>query len=264
MGRRLDLKHPTRFSEKMQFYKVYYRNIDMLPCTDKYKVREYVKNRMPHKCLLNKLYGKFDKAEDIKFQDLPSQFVIKTTDGGNGENVFICKDKSQLDKSKIIKEVNAWKNKRYFIASREWAYRGATDSKIIIEELLTDPDSKDGSLRDFKFLCFDGKFKYLWVDFDRFSNHVRGWWDENLRFLHIDSDYPSIDTPRELPSNINEMIQVAECLSDGFPFARIDLYNLSGKIVFGEITFYPVSGYVKFRPDSFDYELGKCFRTNYV
>lgn len=264
LHRNLNWKNPQRFTEKIQIYKTFYRNKLMLECTDKYKVRQYVEKKLGTSKYLNQLYQVCEKAEQIKFHLLPNQFVIKTTDGGNGDNIFICRDKLNLDIPQCISKINSWKYKKYESYSREWAYKGAQDSKIIVEKLLISPENKDGSIDDFKFLCFNKKFKYLWIDKNRYSNHQRGFWDEKLNFLpNIQSDHPTFNNPPILPNNIHEMIQIAEKLSEDFPFARIDLYNINGNIVFGEITFYPWSGYVQFNPDSFDFELGKLFDINF-
>lgn len=260
LKRSLNLKNPMRFTEKIQYYKAYYRNPEMLRCADKYLVREYVQEKLGTEEYLNTLYQVCDNAGQIDFDSLPDKFVIKTTDGGNGDNILICTDKKNLDRLKAIELINSWRNKKYYVLSREWAYRGAKKSKIIIEKYLESDENKDGSIDDYKFLCFDGKFHYLWVDKNRNSNHKRGFWNNELHFLHdVKSDHPTFDKDIPLPANIHEMISIAEKLSHGFPFARIDLYNINGEIYFGEITFYPWSGYVQYTPDSFDYELGTCF-----
>lgn len=258
-----NINNPKRFSEWIQWYKINYHKSTMLDCTDKYNVRQYVKKNGCGDCL-NELYQVCDDAVQIDFDNLPKSFVIKTTDGGNGDNIIIVHDKSKINKEDIIRKVNSWKNKKYYVISREWAYRGAKDSKIIVEKLLKADSNSDGSIDDYKFLCFNGKFKYLWIDKNRFSNHCRGFWDENLTFLdNVFSDHPTFKTPPELPSNVREMIKTAESLSTGFLFARVDLYNINKEIIFGEITFYPWSGYVKFSPDKFDFELGKEFEISH-
>ena len=255
-----DMKNPKRFTEKIQCYKAFYRNPTMLDCVDKYKVREYVRMKLGTEKYLNTLYQVCNNANEIDFNTLPDKFVIKTTDGGNGDNVLICRDKNKLDIKLTRNKINGWRNKKYYSISREWAYNGAKESKIIIEKLLESPENKDCSIDDYKFLCFNGKFRYLWVDKNRYSNHRRGFWNENLHFIkNVQSDHPTFDLEPELPQNIHEMIKVSEKLSEDFPFARIDLYNIQGNIIFGEITFYPWSGYVQYKPDSFDYELGKYF-----
>ena len=264
-GRKLHLDSPQRFSEKLQHYKMYYRNPEMTQCVDKYDARQYVARKLGTEAYLNTLYQVCDNAGAIDFDALPKEFIIKTTDGGNGDNVLICRDKDRLDRRQAVRTVNGWRNKRYYVISREWAYEGAKQSKVIVEELLVDPDSSDGSICDYKFLCYNGKFKYLWIDKDRYSNHLRGFWDQDLRFMPDKvSDHPTFSKEKapKLPDNIREMIEVSEKLADGFPFVRVDLYNIRGRIVFGEMTFYPWSGYCLYTPDSFDFDLGLPFDTN--
>ena len=261
LHRWLHLNKPRRFTEWIQWYKVYYRNMEMLPCTDKYLVRNFVENKLESDVYLNYLYQVCDNAKDIDFASLPQRFVVKTTDGGNGDNVFICKEKDTINIADVVQKINSWRNKHYEYISREWAYTGATMSRIIIEKYLEDPNSTDGSIDDYKFLCFNGKFKYLWIDKNRYSDHRRGFWDENLNFLpQIISDHPTFDVPPTLPDNIQEMIDLSERLSSKFLFARVDWYNINGKIIFGELTFYPWSGYVQYSPDEFDFTLGNCFK----
>lgn len=260
LHRWLHLKKPVRFTEWIQWYKTYYRNEAMLQCTDKYMVRSFVENSLGTNKYLNKLYQVCDNATNIDFDSLPNKFVIKTTDGGNGDNVFICRDKESIDIENTIRIVNGWRHKHYENLSREWAYTGATNSRIIVEEFLEDEDSLDGSIDDYKFLCFNGKFQYLWIDKNRYSDHRRGFWNKELEFLpNIVSDHPTFEVSPSLPNNIIKMIELSEKLSSSFRFARVDWYNIKGKIVFGEITFYPWSGYVKYKPDEFDFELGRCF-----
>lgn len=260
LHRWLHLKNPVRFTEWLQWYKAFYRNIEMPQCTDKYLVRDFVEKKLGTNKYLNTLYMVYNDASDIDFASLPNRYVIKTTDGGNGDNVFICRNKEDINVGDVIRKVNSWRHKHYENLSREWAYTGAANSKIIVEEYLEDVDSLDGSIDDYKFLCFNGKFEYLWIDKNRYSDHRRGFWNKDLEFLpNVVSDHPTFDVPPILPNNIDEMIELSEKLSSSFLFARVDWYNIKGKIVFGEITFYPWSGYVQYNPDEFDFELGKCF-----
>lgn len=261
LGRWPNLRNPQRFSERIQWYKMNIHDPLMAQCVDKYRVREYITNVIGGGYLTH-LYSVTYTAKEINFDNLPQKFVMKTTDGGNGDNVLICKSKDNLDKERATTQVDSWRNKRYYSVSREWAYVGARDSRIIVEELLEDDSNPDGSVDDYKFLCFHGRFRLLWVDKGRFSDHRRGFWNENLNFLDkVASDHPTFDEPPKLPDNIQEMISLAEKLSQPFLFARIDLYNIHGRIVFGEITFYPWSGYVKFMPDDFDFRLGSFFES---
>lgn len=262
LNRFMNLKYPERFTEKIQHYKIFYRNPEMLYCVDKYLVRQYLKTRSCEQ-YLNELYGVYEKAEDINFAELPSRFVLKTTDGGGGENIFICRNKSTLNIPDLIRTVNNWRNKKLNTMTYEWAYIGAKSSRILVERYLEDSKNQDLSIDDYKFFCFDGKVMYYVVDIDRYSGHKRNFYDKNSNLLNVSSDCPTTDREIPLPEGFDEMVFVAEKLSTGFPFVRIDLYYVYNKVIFGEMTFYPWSGYVQFNPDSFDFELGKYFSINY-
>ncbi|PXV62183.1 teichuronopeptide biosynthesis TupA-like protein [Dysgonomonas alginatilytica] len=261
MNRCLDLKKPKRFTEKIQHYKMYYRNAEMLPCTDKYQVRQFVESRVGNK-YLNELLGVYADATEINWSELPAKFVLKTTDGGGGENVIICKDKSTLEINETIKRLNSWRNKGSSSLSREWAYEQAT-SLIIAEAFLENIDDPENSIDDYKFFCFNGKVECLVVDIDRYIGHKRNFYDNNWNNLNIATDCLCFDKEKSKPDNFEEMVDVAEKLSEGFPFVRVDLYNINGRILFGELTFYPWSGYVQFTPDEFDFALGSKFRLDY-
>lgn len=261
-NRTLDLNKPKRFTEKIQHYKIYYRNPDMCGCVDKYLVRGFV-DSIGCGQYLNKLYGLYKKADDINFEILPNRFVIKTTGGGGGENILICRDKSVLDIPNVIKTVNNWRNKDVSSMTYEWAYSGAKSSQVIIEKYLEEPANQDGSIDDYKFFCFGGKARYLVIDVDRYSGHKRNFYDINWNLLDISSDCPIAHRELTKPAGFDEMVCLAEKLSAGFPFVRVDLYYVQDKVLFGEMTFYPWSGYVQFKPDSFDFELGESFNINY-
>ncbi len=258
VGERLQLSSPTTFSQKLQCYKLYYRDPVMHSCVDKWEVRDYVRSKgLEH--ILNRCYGVYSSVGDIDFDSLPQAFVAKTTHGGGGAEVALVRDKSQCDIARLKSELAQWQMRDIYDYGLEWAYKGLP-KRIIVEELLTDDASSDGSVEDYKFMCFGGKFRYFWVDKDRYTHHKRGFWDWNLQFLEgVSSDCDTFATPPPLPGNLPEMIAIAEVLASDFPFARIDLYNISGRIVFGEITFYPWNGFVRFTPPDFNRELGSHF-----
>lgn len=252
----LNLDNPQRYTEKIQWYKLYYRNDKMPICVDKYRVREYIENKGLSRILV-KLYGVYDNVNDISFDTLPPKFVLKTTNG-SGTNI-ICRDKTKISKQEIFERVGRFLKQSKASAGREWAYTlGAP--KIIIEELLEDPNTLDGCISDYKFLCFNGKPEYVVLDVDRFTNHKRNIYDARWNDLHISSDCPCItDYIIEKPSNYDKMLEVASKLCEDFPAVRVDLYNINGNIYFGELTFFPWSGYVQYNPDSFDFEMGDKF-----
>ena len=257
LHRKLNLKNPRRYTEKIQYYKLYYRNEKMPICVDKYRVREYLESKGLSNILV-KLYGVYEKVEDIPFETLPNKFVLKTSNG-SGTNI-ICRDKNKLSKEKILANVNKFLKQSSASAGRDWAYAMGVP-KVIIEELLEDHNSLDGAIWDYKYLCFNGKPEYVVLDIDRFTNHKRNIYDVEWIDQHVISDHPCIDDRTfEKPKNYERMVEIATKLSEDFPAVRVDLYNINGRIYFGELTFFPWSGYVQFNPDSFDFEMGKKFR----
>lgn len=255
LKRKLNLKDPKRYTEKIQWYKLYYRNPVMMECVDKYGVRKYIEKKGLGN-ILNQLYQVVDRPEEINFDQLPDKFVIKTTNG-SGTNILV-KDKKTLDIAETKKKLNDFLNMAEASAGREWAY-GGSGKKIIVEELLEDNSNKDKGISDYKFLCFNGKPVYVVYDKDRFSDHKRNFYDVNWNYVKVDSDCPCFEDSVKKPENYEKMVEIASVLSRDFPAVRVDLYNIEGKIYFGELTFYPWSGYVQYTPDSFDFELGKYF-----
>lgn len=257
-GRWPNLKYPKRYTEKLQLYKMRYRNPVLHKCVDKYEVRKYVERKgLSNK--LNKLYGVYSKAEDIDFKKLPNRFVIKTTDGGGGNTIIICNDKSKLDIPSTIQKVNSWLNASRANAGREWAYVDIEKSQIIIEEYLENSVNPDAGIEDFKILCFNGEPKYIIVDKDRYIDHKRNFYTIDWKRVDVDTDHEQFYEDYPQPNNLDEMLDIARKLSKEFPHVRVDLYNIDGRILFGELTFYPWSGYVQFTPDEFDFHLGSLF-----
>lgn len=261
-GRRLRLKNPESFNEKMQAYKLFYRDPVMLACTDKLEVRKYVKDKGLEEILVP-LHQVAEGWEEIDFEKLPEKFAIKTSDGGGGHEVIVCPDKKALNKEDFLKTLRGWmeapKPKKHI--AREWAYQNGLPRRILVEQILEDPVDPSKDIDDFKFFCFNGKYKIMQLHKDRRGNHKAGFWDENLNFIeNVNILYPTFDKDvPKLPDNIKEMVEVAEKLSKGFPYVRVDLYNIGGKIYFSELTFYPASGYIPFNPYSFDLRLGTYF-----
>ncbi len=256
--RKLNLKDPKRYTEKLQLYKIKYRNSNMLRCTDKYEVRKYIEEKGFGKYLIP-LIGVYNNIEDIDFIKLPNRFVAKSTDGSGGNQILICKDKNLISEELFKEKLQGWISARKVIkhVGREWAYENKYPRRIIIEELLESSD-----LCDYKFFCFSGKISYIYG----ISNRKVG---QSAQFGVYDSEFNKLDVsrnderpqeiPLEKPLNFDVMKSIAEGLSKEFPHVRVDLYNIDGKIYFGELTFYDGSGYMTFTPDSFDEELGKDF-----
>lgn len=261
LNRNLNLKKPKRFSEKIQWYKVNYREEKMHKCVDKYLVRKYVEEK-GLKDILVHLIARYNSVQEIQWEKLPEKYVMKTTHGGGGLNVIVCKNKKEINIDEVKRKLK-FKNKpvKTKTGGREWAYYGIKPG-IIVEELLENSSNSKGGIDDYKFFCFNGTVQYIVVDTDRYAVHKRNFFDSKWNDLGIESDCPVANKDIPAPNNLNEMIEVAQRLSEDFPFVRVDLYNVDGQIYFGELTFYPWSGYVQFIPDSFDYKLGESMNIN--
>lgn len=261
LGRWPDLKNPTRFTEKLQLYKMKYSNPVMSQCVDKYEVRKYVENKGLGN-ILDKLYGVYESPDKIDFETLPNQFVIKTTTGSGGQNVIIVKDKSKIEIEELRGKFRKWNSSNNLgaLAGREWAYKGCKN-RILIEELLEDNEQHD-SLIDYKLFCFNGEPQFLYVITDRKPGEYAflGIYDIDFNKLPVyRCDERRQEYVVEKPRNYEEMVAVARKLSTDFPHVRVDLYNVNGRIYFGELTFYDGSGYFDYDPDEFDYKMGSFF-----
>jgi hypothetical protein len=256
-GRKLNLKKPVRFTEKLQWYKLYYRDPLMTQCVDKYGVRGYLISK-GFKEILVPLYGVYDRIEDIDFGELPDKFVLKTTNGSH-TNIF-CEDKSKLNLETTRIILRNWLMRRTVKAGREWPYYNVKP-RIICEKYLDKDVNND--LIDYKFICFAGKVVCVFVNAERFSHDGMKAGIYNTDFMqmpYIRQGFKVIDNPIDKPVNYRVMLEIAECLSADFPHVRVDLYNIDGKIYFGEMTFFHGSGYSQFEPDEFDYILGEEFK----
>lgn len=254
-GRKLNLEEPKRFTEKLQWYKLNYRTSLMTQCADKLRVRDYVDSKGFGNILIP-LHGYYYNIEELDFSELPNSFILKTNNGSHTN--IICKDKGSLNYKATLNKLENWLTSRTPKAGREWAYYDIKPC-IVCEELLVDMNNPNEDIRDYKFLCFNGRVEYIWVDIDRSTNHKRNFYDRTWNFLNISSDYPNTGDVIPKPEKLAEMITIAEKLSEEFPHVRVDLYFVNESIFFGELTFYSLSGYESFNPDNFDYVLGDLF-----
>lgn len=254
-GERLNLKKPKRFTEKLQWYKLNYRDPLMVIGSDKYKVRKYVKSKGLEN-ILTPLYGVYDSSKEINFNKLPEKFVLKTTNGS--KTVMLVEKKSELNLKKTREKLDGWIKGWEGKLGREWAYYDV-QPKIIAEEYI---ESEDNNLIDYKFFCFNGEPLYLYVIKDR--NHQEGLkmgiFDLEFNQLNVKrGDIDLLEESVDRPENFSEMINIVKKLSEDFPHVRVDLYNNNGEIIFGELTFYNGSGYNSYEPEEFDYFVGNHF-----
>lgn len=255
--RRLNLKNPECFTEKLQWYKLNYRNPVMKTCVDKYTVRKYVAGK-GLSGILNECYGIYNSCENVDFAKLPEKFVLKKTNGGGGLNVLICRNRETFNIDEAKRNMNRWLKEPEISGGREWAYTGLK-ARIIAEKYLENNKNPEAGINDYKIFCYGGKPKYIIVDVDRYIGHKRNFYDVEWNNLKVGSDCPASDREIDKPENLDDMLNVASKLSEDFPYVRVDLYSVAGKIYFGELTFYPWSGYVQFTPDEWDYKFGEDF-----
>lgn len=261
LGRALNLKDPKRYTEKLQWYKLNYRDPLMAQCVDKYDVRAYVESVGLGE-LLNECYGVYDRAEDVDFDALPDSFVLKDTLGGGGLSVILVPDKSRMDREAVRRQMQEWtEKKRVRSGGREWPYYSGKKHRIIAEKYLAQPD---GDLPDFKFFCFDGKVRYMYYMRNYTRNHAEGelgFFDPDFRLLPAHrSDFRPMTEQPPRPEGFDRMLAYAQRLSAAFPHVRVDFFSVDGQIVFGEMTFFMASGYMTFVPDAFDEEMGAVWQ----
>jgi len=250
-----NLNNPKTFDEKLQWYKLYYRVPLMTTLTDKYEVRRYLEDK-GFSGILNELYGVYNSVDKIDFSKLPERFVIKATHG-SGMNI-ICKDKESLNWETSRRLMNKWLKRNWYHFGREWPYKNIRP-RLICEKYLENKEFKE--LIDYKFYCYNNKPEMLFVCTGRFSPGGLKYsaYDMDWNRISVYKGRPSSDIVMEKPDNLQAMITIASELCQGFPFIRVDLYSVKGKIVFGELTFYPDSGIVPFTPDKYNYFFGDLF-----
>lgn len=257
MGKTLNFKKTKTFNEKLQWLKLYERKHEYTDMVDKFLVRKYIANTIGEKYLIP-ILGVYNNFEEIDFNKLPNQFVLKPNHTSG--NVFICKDKSKIDYVYLKKEVSLWLKRRYFWVHREWPYKNI-EPKIICEKFMEEKSGED--LKDYKLMCFNGNVKCTFVCLNRKSStglnidiYNRDW--EKMNFER--PSHPNSGTKENIPRNYEKMIKFAEILSKDISFLRVDFYEINGRLYFGELTFYPGSGFEKFRPESYDELLGSWIK----
>lgn len=252
-GYKLNLNRPRTYNEKLQWLKLYNRNPEYTIMVDKYEAKEYVAGIIGKEHIIPTI-ALYEKTEDIDFDKLPNQFVLKCTHDSGG--IVICEDKSKLDIKEAINKLNKGLKQNFYWRSREWPYKNVTP-RIIAEEYMTDGD---GELKDYKFFCFDGTPKYLFIATDRFNKSEEtkfDFFDMDFNHLPFTNGHPNASKPILKPKGFDEMVVLSQKLSSGIPHVRVDFYDVDGKIYFGEMTFFHWSGLTPFNPIDWDYKFGE-------
>lgn len=251
MGKRLNLKNPQTFSEKLQWLKLYDRRPEYTIMVDKVKAKEYVASKLGEEYIIPTL-GVWENPDEINFDALPDRFVLKCNHN-SGLGMYICRDKSKMDVEKVKEGLRKGLAQDYFIGNREWPYKNVP--RRILAEQYIDPEPGMFDLPDYKFFCFDGEVKALFVATDRQNPN------EDVKFDFFDADFNHLPfrqghenaaiMPKK-PRNFEMMKKVAAQLSKGIPHVRIDFYEVGDRVLFGELTFFHFSGFMPFRPEKWD------------
>lgn len=262
MGYWIDWENPKTFSEKLQWLKLYDRNPEYTTMVDKYTVKEYVAKIIGEEYIIPTL-GVWDRPEDIDWDSLPQKFVLKTTHGGGGSGVVICKDKTKFDKADAIVKLKRSLSQCGYRNLREWPYKNVS-KKVIAEVYLENATQSfsDYDLKDYKFFCFNGQPEFCQVISGRTNEMCVDFYNMEWghQSFHEPKDYPFSKREHDKPLGFEEMSRLASILSKGLSFIRVDFYELEGKVYFGELTFFPTSGFGGFNPNEWDYKLGEIIK----
>ena len=258
MGKPLHLNPPRTFNEKLQWLKLHDRRPEYTTMVDKYAVKDYVAKTIGEQYVIP-LLAVWDSADDIDISNLPNQFVLKTTNGGGGSSVIICKDKSGFDLESVKKKLNRAllsRKMNFYVGGREWPYKNVRP-RIIAEEFL---DGGKEGLTDYKIHNFNGIPKLILTCCERFSEKglVEDFYSD--QWTHLELSRPQTrhsGKQMEQPETLKEMLSLSKKLSDKIPFVRTDFYTVGGKVYFGEMTFYPATGMKPFVPEDWDRKLGE-------
>lgn len=250
MGKELHLDSPQTYNEKLQWLKLHDRKPEYTMMVDKYAVKRYVADIIGEKYIIPTL-GVWNHFEEIDFDKLPNQFVLKCTHDSGG--IVICKDKNKLDLKSAKKKIEKCLKRNYYCSNREWPYKDVKP-RIIAEEYMIDESGYE--LKDYKFFCFNGEPKMMFIATDRGSDTKFDFYDMEFNHLPFTNGHPNANKQIKKPKNYSTMIALSAKLSFGIPHVRVDFYNINGKIYFGELTFFHWSGLVPFEPEEWDYKLG--------
>lgn len=251
-GEKLNISNPKKYNEKIQWLKLYNRVPKYTKYVDKYLVRSFIEQKLGTKHLIP-LIGVYESAEEIDWDHLPDQFVLKCTHG-SGTNI-ICTDKRELDIEKCKKKLNNWLQKSWFWHGREWPYKNVKP-RIICEEYMLDNDEQ---LKDYRIFCFNGSPKFITVDFDIIdkTNTRRNLYDLKWNLLEYGITYPrELNYKVSKPKKLDKMLEFSKILSKNIPHVRVDFYSIDEEIYFGEMTFYHQVGLGKIYPEEFEFKMG--------
>lgn len=250
MKKNLNLSDPLSYNEKLQWLKLYDRKDEYIKLVDKYEVRKYISNLLGDEYLIP-IIGVYNSVDEINIEALPNQFVLKCTHDSGG--VVICKDKENFDIDYAKKKLTKSLKTNYYYQGREWLYK-KIKPRIICEKYMVDESGVQ--LKDYKFFCFDGEPKAMFIATDRGVDTRFDFFDMKFNHLPFSQHYKNSNKKINKPAGFDKMVELAKVLSKGIPHVRVDFYDINGKIYFGELTFFHFSGFEKFEPEEYDYIFG--------
>lgn len=255
-GRKLDLKDPERYSQKLQWMKLYDRDPRYTVMVDKARAKEWAAGIIGPQHIIPTL-GLWERFDDIDFDALPDRFVLKCTH--DSHSAIICKDKSKLDKAEAKKKMEKALKRRFFYEGRQWPYKDVPP-RILAEPYME--NKATGDLRDYKFFTFRGQPRVMYIATGRGTGETYGdFYDMEFTHLDLNIDHVCAPVPPEKPAMFAEMIQAAQALAEGTPQVRVDFYEVDGQFYFGEMTFFHCSGFISFQPDDWDFQFGQWMPT---
>lgn len=251
-GKRLNFSNPKTYCEKLNWLKLYDRNPDYTIMVDKVKAKEWVSQRIGSQYIIPTI-GVWENPEDIDFEELPNRFVLKCNHN-SGVGMFICKDKTKMNKKAVIKELHAGLNENYFLKYREWPYKNVP-RRILAEQFMEDEENSE--LMDYKFFCFNGKPYMMYISQDHSLHPTTDFYDMNFNHLPLRMKDPNGSVDYNKPKGFEEMYKIAAVLSEGIPHLRVDFYVINNRVYFGELTFFPNAGFTEIKPEEWSLKIGE-------
>ena len=245
-----NLKNPRTFNEKLQWLKLYDRKPEYTQMVDKYETKKYVAERIGEEYVVP-CYGVWDSFDEIPFDKLPDQFVLKCTHDCGG--LVICRDKKNLDMAAARKKINESLKCNYYLYSREWPYKNVKP-RVLAEQYLE--DTVGDALTDYKFFCFNGEAKIMYISKDKGMEPRTDFFDMQFEHLPITARDPNAEQTPKKPVRFDEMREIANILSKNIPHLRVDFYLVKDKIYVGEMTFYHMSGHIPIKPHKWNEKMG--------
>ena len=259
MGKWPNIRHPKSFNEKLQWLKIHDHDPRYTEMVDKISAKEWAAGIIGKEYIVE-TFDYWNTPEEINWDVLPEQFVLKVNHAGGGNGIIICRDKTKLDKDKVCESLKLALSLNLYKYNKEWPYKNVKP-QILAEKLLIDTNKPDAVLSDYKFYCFNGKMEFMVISNDRSNKHAKfDYYDREFNHLPFKQGGENYEGAIPRPKNYELMISLAEKLSKDIPHVRVDFYDVNGEVYFGEMTFFDSSGFAAFEPEEWDYKYGEILQ----